>query len=781
MAKGGGAGKVYFVLYLAVVLELLIIIVERDEAEQLLLKKQRETMRIVESILSQLQAGAGTEGINTRPQDEITIPPPGANIKEVMGTDIKPFRKYIVEVGVTDVSGELARKEGESEKDYSNRVKKYIQLGNVQELEYQIFFNSSPDPNNAPLFPSDEEMKKAGYEFAKMQPGTSISSKDGSSWEFMALRKLTLDHDATFNRISDFKKDVTPEFLEPIYPKDNELLIGTSFAPPGKDDSAFYYSYAKTQEQFKGAALANLKKRSFEVNFQPPPKAGWYKLRFASRTNRILGVRADANPKAIPEDATINIGTVTLTVRDLQKVNKELTIKLEKYGVPTWDDLANRAMNVLQFDDKLEQAKIKAAGEEKRTEIQSKIDLYGYICKLLAPGQSVSFPQNSGSIEFNIHVITPKPQIAKPEIVLESSDLNVFDKVNLVFPVTISPFQGKGVNQLDGKVTDESGAPAARVTFQAEDEIAGSTVTMVAGGGGKRAYRAIVDKELPPGKYKVELTHRLSGNVKTEVADLRVWKTGLTESSERKINNDLDYVYFANKFLQLTAEPSSGNKIPSRQFRIYLTTDQESQRPPVEGLSVASDNAIWLSCKARTATLKITWVQPLTGQEIDIFPSKTVDITQKYPRINPADQSPNVTPISANKMRVSIRNIKIAPANDGMEQSSFAEIKASVGAKVNFQGGLSGSELTSEPTIEKEGDNYTVSFDFTFNVARGTDILQGIASVSVKAQSYNKCNGKSSRPDEKTVNVNINKELQGGGGSRRGTGGGGGSTRTKTR
>lgn len=72
MAKGG-AGKVYFVLYLAVILELLIIIVERDEAEEHLIQKQKESMKIVESILSQLQTGAGTESISTRPQDEITL------------------------------------------------------------------------------------------------------------------------------------------------------------------------------------------------------------------------------------------------------------------------------------------------------------------------------------------------------------------------------------------------------------------------------------------------------------------------------------------------------------------------------------------------------------------------------------------------------------------------------------------------------------------------------------------------------------------------------------
>ena len=46
MSKGG-AGKVYFVLYLAVILELLIIIVERDEAEEHLIRKQKEAEEIV--------------------------------------------------------------------------------------------------------------------------------------------------------------------------------------------------------------------------------------------------------------------------------------------------------------------------------------------------------------------------------------------------------------------------------------------------------------------------------------------------------------------------------------------------------------------------------------------------------------------------------------------------------------------------------------------------------------------------------------------------------------
>ncbi len=62
MSKGGGAGKVYFILYLAVLLELLIIIVERDDAEDALKKEKEELLRktkriqlIAETIINSLR------------------------------------------------------------------------------------------------------------------------------------------------------------------------------------------------------------------------------------------------------------------------------------------------------------------------------------------------------------------------------------------------------------------------------------------------------------------------------------------------------------------------------------------------------------------------------------------------------------------------------------------------------------------------------------------------------------------------------------------------------
>ncbi|MBI5324253.1 MAG: hypothetical protein HZB41_03060 [Ignavibacteriae bacterium] len=500
MSKGGGAGKVYFVLYLAVVLELLIIIVERDEAEEGLLRKQKETMKIVESILSQLQSGAGTEGINTRPQDEITIPPSGVNLKEVMGADIKSFRRYIVEVGVTDVTNELKKKEGEADKDYQLRKKKLVKLANVQEIEYQVFFSPSQDPNNAPMFFTEEEIKKQKFDFSKFTPGQSITSTDGSPWTFESIRILNLDEETTFANMP--KENLTMETVVPYYPVGMRKTTGPSYAPSGMpDDSVFFYS---TSESSKGTS--ELKKRSFIVNFQPPNRAGWYKLRFASRTNRILGVKSDANVAEISDETTVNIGTVQLTVRDLKKVKKELNNKLEKYGLPSYEDLVKTG-NLESFDKGLKDSKRKVERMEEATDLIGKINLYGYICKLLAPGQSANFEQNRGSIEFNVRVITPNPPMANPVITI-TDNFACFDAVEPAIDFTISPYQGNNI--VEGKVIDQNtAATVARVLFKPRDEVAGTAAPIR---GGSREYYGYVDSKLSPGKYDIEVTHRIGSS-----------------------------------------------------------------------------------------------------------------------------------------------------------------------------------------------------------------------------------------------------------------------------
>jgi hypothetical protein len=772
MSKGGGAGKVYFVLYLAVVLELLIIIVERDEAEQSLLLKQKETMKIVESILSQLQSGAGTEGINTRPQDEITIPPSGINIKDVMGADIKSYRKYAVDVGVTDISADLKRKEGESEKDYITRVKKLIELGNVQEIEYQVFYSSNQDPSNAPTFPTEEELKKQGIDFTKFQPGQTVTSSDGNTWEFKSVRKLKIDEDQTFNNLN--LSNITAESINPIYPKSMIYANGPNFAPSGQPvDSVFFYSKDETLRRTGSAAGGDIKKRSFVVNFQPPSQAGWYKLRFASRTNRILGVRADANPQTIDDAATVNIGTVQLTVRDLQKVRKELVSKLEKFSLPTYESLA-MDKNVDKFDESLRRSVDLAAREQDAAELISKIKLYGYIVKLLAPGQSINFAQNRGSIEFNIRVILPKPKVAKPTVSIPDY-MACFDKAQHVFDVFISPYQSNST--VDGNVRDASGNIVARISAKSTGEVA----SVNGGEGAGRVYRATVDKNLEPGKYTVEVFHRLGGETSQPgKSDLDIFDGALTPESFNDIKNRLSYAQYGNK-LTLNAIPKSGGKIKSNQFRLYLTTDNNPQMSPVEGLTISPESAILLTSNINKVSLRIAWVQPLTNKEFDIFPNQTVDVAQGRPKINPTDKQDNISQ-TGNRIRVQVKNIKIVKPLDGNTDVSKADVKVSAG-KPTVEARLSGIvDVASEPVVDTDGDTYTVTFDLSVNLPRGTDMINGIVKVPLKAVATNKANGKSAA-DDKDISVTVKYEQQsqrrGGGGGGRPAGGGGGRPRGK--
>lgn len=753
-AKGGGAGKVYFILYLAVVLELLIIIVERDEAEEGLLKKQRETMRIVESILSQLQSGSGTEGINTRPQDEITIPPPGINYREIMGADIKTSRKYIVEVGVTDVSAELKRKEGESEKEYLERMKVAAKLANVQEIEYQIFYNSSQDPLNPPKFLTEEEIRKQGIDFTKYQPGQTITTPDGSTWEFLSLRKLVLDSKKIEEVITDNLLNLNLQHLEPFYPKNFQLAIGPSYAPNNNEDSVFFYSSEYTAQR-GGNLLADLKKRIFIVNFQPPAKAGWYKLRIYSRTNRILGVVKETPGPEIPEDTRINIGTVTLTVKDLNKVKKELENRLLKYNLPPQELLLNAqsVADVEKFDQMLENSIKMASGEENAVETISKIKLYGYISKLLTPGLSVMFPQNSNSISFDVRVITPKPAVSEPTVTLDPYFAQ-FDAVEPVFGFTISPYQGTTANIVEGRVLDAGGSPVARIICRGEDEFAGAIVEKPVVGG-NRYYRGIVEKTLPPGKYKIEITHRLAGRSKTETAELEIFKTGLTEESEKLLRSKLSGAYYGYN-IYFNVIPNSGAKIKPDQFRILLATDLDQQKPPYVGLSIPPEQKVYLSCKANKIFTKIWWVQPITGKEVELFPYTEFDIRQDEPKINLASKTEKRSQ-TGNKVKVQVLNITVVEPDDGSNGATKPEVSLSVG-KPSFEGQVQGLvDLASEPIIEKEEGGYSITFEFVVNTAgipRTQDELTGTIKFPITATARNLCNGKTSQ-NNKALSISF--------------------------
>lgn len=751
MSKGGGAGKVYFVLYLAVVLELLIIIVERDEAEEGLLRKQKETMRIVESILSQLQSGAGTEGINTRPQDEITV------LEEIHqkalgeGIEIRSSRRYIVEVGVTDVTSALKRLEGENEKEYVQRLKKLIKLGNVEDIEYQIFYHPSDDPLNAPGFPSETDLEKNKTDFTKFAPGMTIpAGEDAADWEFMGLRKLNLDEEETFNNID--LANVSLKSLQPVYPKEDVLVVGDNYSPKDiPEDSIFYYSMKQSLEKVSSQGKTELQKRSFTVNFQPPAKAGWYKLRFSSRTNRILGVRSDENYMLMDDETTVNIGTVQLTVKDLRKVQKQLVSALEKYKLPDFDSFI-KDKNIEKFDAELEVAIEDAADDEDGIEMAGKIKLYGYIAKLLNPGMSSNFDQNKGSIEFNIRVITPKPPVAEPTVTLPNYT-GGFDKVAPVFEFVTSPYQSETANAVEGRIVDNNGATVARIDCRPLDRIAGLEGVTPPTTGGRREYRGYVDKELAPGKYKIEVTHKLSGRSKTEEAQLEIFKTGLTEDSEKRIRQRLQGLAFYGYPVSIDAEPNSGGKIKSNQFRLYLWTDNNNQPVPIEGVSNSQNPIKALPCEAKEVKLRVTWVQPYTSNEVDLLPLQSFSLKQEEPEIIMQPQ-PEISG-TAMKLKINVTGIKIEKPTSGCGEPATVDYR--VGA-VEIVDGLKTYQAPIEPTIEEDGSGgLFVYFELEGKLPPGERKVKGTVQIPIFATATNP-NGKVSEESTAYLTVRLNHE-----------------------
>lgn len=759
MSKGGGAGKVYFVLYLAVVLELLIIIVERDEAEEHLHKKQQETMKIVESILTQLQSGAGTEGINTRPQDEITITPPGINMREMIGSDIKSYRRYSVEVGVTDVSTSLKRREGETDKEHVERLQKLVELANVAELQYQIFYSSSQDPTSAPMFQTDEYIKKNNIDFLKMQPGQKIPGPNGEDWELLAVRQLNLDSRATFDRLVFANLKSTAD-ISPVYPKSSEVVIGPSYAPPNlSQDSVFFYSETETR---KLATASGLNKRSFIVNFQPPSRAGWYKLRFSSRTNRILGVRSDQSAADISDDATVNIGTVQLTVRDLRKVLKELQNNLEKFSLPDADEFI-KTRDIDKFNEKIQAAIEVAMSDREATELIGKIRLFSYIAQLLAPGMSSNFDQNRGSIEFNVRVITPKPNIAEPTINMASA-MYCFDAVNHVFDISISPYQ-PGQNTVTGNVLDKSGNVVSRISFKALDEIPGSGVSTPRQGE-KRDYRGTVEAKLSPGEYKIEVVHNLQSRRATQSATLGIFRTGLTDESERKIVNTIDaYAYYGGSLL-LDVIPESGNKIAANQFRIYAYFDKDMQKPPVEGLAITRNMNFVYTPDKDNISIRVTWVQPASGVEVELFPTRTFEIKQEPASINTRDMRVEVSG-QPQRIKISIKGIRISKPTTGVE-GTLATVRAEAKTISEKTGTLNAYELAAGPEIEDAGDGtYNINLEMSGNLPRGETKIKGTLTIPVNVVAINPINNKQSRSSAQRVTVSIDYSPERGGPRRR--------------
>lgn len=628
MSKGG-AGKVYFVLYLAVILELLIIIVERDEAEEHLIAKQKESMRIVESILSQLQVGAGSEGINTRPQDQITIPPPGVNVKEAIGADIKPERKYLVEVGITDVTSALKMTEAEEPEEYLERIKRFLRLSNVSDIKYEILYNNDQTDEQVP--------------------------QDPATWQPKIVQDLKLNYqemegqvEALFERNKTNPQAFTDGMLDVLTSASYNVPQTSMFKPGRVTEPEFYYSKDETT---KLGPVVSKKKRSFVVNFEPK-EAGWYKLRFSSRTNKILGVsiKEGAGFEIDPEEK-VNIGTVQLKVKDLLKVRDQLVKHTE--GLPSLE-LARTDLDA--FDQKLDEL---TNGTDDINE-KSRIGLYGAIIKLTTPGIKTenAFKQNQGEIEFNIRVLKPAPQITDPKIADLKTVVRVFDKLaSLKLPMSVTPSNGQTVFLKNpGNAQVVGGAASASASGSGSKWVNKDLSIQVAGN--------LAPREEP---YVFELQQKNASKASEAVqCSVYVYSSGLANADEVKSALEASW----GDALELVASPNSGNTIKPDEFIMNFNLGAGTQTPPIRKLSIGQSDNVKVPPGTDNVQLTISWKDPNSGDVVELF-NGSGEVGLKKPLV--LTQDIKVDPIMNNSdPEFKVRGIMVKPPQ--ISDSERAEV-----------------------------------------------------------------------------------------------------------
>ena len=631
MSKGS-AGKVYFVLYLAVILELLIIIVERDEAEDHLRKREREAREIIQDILGQMQVGPGNENLTSRISDEISLVSDEA--VKISGIPYKKYRTYNIEVGVNDGS---TTSFGDTRSDTAQTLALLKRLTNAEQLQYEILYVKS-DAADAPA--------------------------DEASWRQVAKMELLLDTTAT----TDWKT--------PVYNASNEAVCKTYSANPL--GAVFAYNpdeTGKLAEQKNGRFL----KRIFTTNFQPV-EAGWYKLRYTSRTNRIMGVNGTATSfDEVSDDSKVNIGAMQLTVKKLRKVQKMLERELETYKVPPMNNLiaAKNEDESRKFFDALDTAK--AALKRERggmgndalvQEVSRKIDVYGDMAKLLAPNKSRYFAQNSGDMEINIRVTKPPVAIVKAAVSLPQN-VYLFDKLTPKFTFTAGPFYGNNFPSGEIIATDGTKTPlvverasGGRPQFASNDKTIDKAATQgalqaVADEKGKSVeFTARAVQVLKAGTYTIRMKHSSQGDETVEETKLSVFPSQLTAQNRRTLEGRMKSMFYGGT-MSVTLEPDCAGAVPPSEFRTFVALSTSPQ-PVTPSIGLAAK--LPLEAKAKLASVRCTWVSPFTGEEVEILPKIEQPIKQREPDIDLTKSTVTGMDGEWKELKIQVAGIQLSPS-----------------------------------------------------------------------------------------------------------------------
>lgn len=510
MSKGG-AGKVYFVLYLAVILELLIIFIERDEAEEHLRREQKQAIEIVQTILSQLQTGSGTTGITVSPKDNIVL------------DDAKPannVRSYDVDVSVGDPKATLVANGKTTRGD------------DVGLLEYTVSHIGNPDIPVDDLGEDTTDIEGGSKIFAA-HLGTNIGSYDTPRQVFGA---------------------------------------GIPAEDPGK---YFYINDTLTAKKLSQGHRVKV----FSVNFKPNQGQGWYRLRFASQTNKILGI---SGLKPSPTD-TIRIGNVKLTVKQLQQVQKAL---LRERG---------------------------EGGEITQVE--------KYIQTLLTPDAYLNLAENKGYQSFNVRVTkppAPKEQDPVAEILLPRDTVYWYDVAAFSVPVRLGPAEGQ--KDMSGGARLVVADPATNRYNAIIDKPNAGITPLVA-----RATNA--GKVDVSEKTLVVYTPQLKGGIEK-------WR-GMKATVSRKYNPSTDWVatQIPEDHYQTVVE-IKGREVFNRASTVFKDAELPPELMVTEQTTNPTDIKMTVYWKPGGNADRTTWVALMSNQqtaEVPIKPAKAFTVSYPAP------------------------------------------------------------------------------------------------------------------------------------------------------
>lgn len=705
MSRRKSSGSIYFVLYLAVIIELLIIIVERDEAEDKLIKRERESREIIQEILMQMQVGAGNATVTSRITDEVALV--SAEAVAASGIPYQQHRTYNVEIGVSDGTSLMKENDDENDDEHDSSPLRIKQLSNVQDIRYELYFYPSND-DDAPDYSAPE-------------------------WKSLAEGALKLNTDAMKG------------WTLPVYTASDGMNALQSYAPSNAPPIQYNDTLtASIARQHGGKITARL----FTVQFQPS-QAGWYKLRVSSESNRILGVSGDAASDRTDDDgeATVNIGAMSLSVAKIKKVHQLLFRELEDFGIPSLQDFAETKSE--EQLDKLEErfAETRKTIEEKtsnkreRKALLHKTALYHDLSKLLTPQLARSFEQNQGAMEILVRVTKPPIAVVQPYISLPS-EVYCFDNLKPTFPFSVGPLYGDAVPKVE--IVNTQGKRFA-VSLQRRDALASNTPTdksVVAGSKGASVpFLAKALDAIPAGNYTLRVSHTVQGIDRTEEGQLRVFPARLKNKSS--VAGRFEWMYYGSTLI-INAEPDCESVIPANQFRVYVGYDA-GNLTQTQGLSAR----LPVLAKAKKIVGKVTWISPFTQEEAEIFPITEGIPKQREPDIDLSRAFVHKVSGDLEKMTVEIRGISITPStvDVGSKSGTPADLTALQMSQIALSADPVGFTLGSS-RLQDMGDGlYAAVFTIEGIVKKLKEPLEvtGTLGFTITAQMRNSFNGTLSR------------------------------------